>query len=152
MAFNLAPSANKGKLKMESFLSDDVQLTRGEVNIADLIAWENQPFKLYSEEKMQEMMKSIEANGLITPITVRPYGEGKYQILAGHNRAEACRRLEMTTIPANGTHRQQYPYYGNALRHCRQKGGCICLYSYRKPHADVQRADGRGQDVYFEYV
>ncbi len=100
MAFNLAPSANKGKLKMESFLSDDVQLTRGEVNIADLIAWENQPFKLYSEEKMQEMMKSIEANGLITPITVRPYGEGKYQILAGHNRAEACRRLEMTTIPA----------------------------------------------------
>lgn len=100
MAFNLAPSANKGKLKMESFLSDDVQLTRGEVNIADLVAWENQPFKLYSEEKMQEMMKSIEANGLITPITVRPYGEGKYQILAGHNRAEACRRLEMTTIPA----------------------------------------------------
>ena len=100
MAFNLAPSANKGKLKMESFLSDDVQLTRGEVNIADLVAWENQPFKLYSEEKMQEMMKSIEANGLITPITVRPFGEGKYQILAGHNRAEACRRLEMTTIPA----------------------------------------------------
>ncbi len=100
MAFNLTPSANKGKLKMESFLSDDVQLTRGEVNIADLVAWENQPFKLYSEEKMQEMMKSIEANGLITPITVRPFGEGKYQILAGHNRAEACRRLEMTTIPA----------------------------------------------------
>ena len=45
MAFNLAPSANKGKLKMESFLSDDVQLTRGEVNIADLVAWENQPFR-----------------------------------------------------------------------------------------------------------
>ncbi len=100
MAFNLTPSANKGKLKMESFLSDDVQLTRSEISITDLVPWDNQPFKLYSEEKMQEMMKSIEANGLITPITVRPYGEGKYQILAGHNRAEAFRRLEMSTIPA----------------------------------------------------
>lgn len=59
----------------------------------------NQPFKLYDKEKRNEMIESIRINGIMQPLIVRPIDNGKYQILAGHNRRSCARELEITKYP-----------------------------------------------------
>lgn len=59
-----------------------------------------QPFKAHSQESLESLSKSIKENGVINPIIVRPLDDGKYQILAGRNRARASRICGKTDIPA----------------------------------------------------
>jgi hypothetical protein len=43
---------------------------------------------------------SIKTDGLLHPLTVRPYGD-KYEIVAGRRRYEACKLIGMKLIPCN---------------------------------------------------
>lgn len=71
------------------------------LSLLDLNPFREHPFKAYNEEKMAEMVHSVEKTGVIIPIIVRPnpYGTG-YEIISGHNRVEASRRCKITTIQA----------------------------------------------------
>ena len=102
MAFNLGASNNTGKLNMNDFLGDEpaVQNDEKEIPINLLVPWENQPFKMYSDFKMNELVESIRENGLLSRIIVSPATGGKYRIIAGHNRVEACRRAGFTAVPS----------------------------------------------------
>lgn len=67
----------------------------------ELRPFEGHPFRMYTEDKMAEMVESVKEHGVIAPILVRPHKDGKgYEIIAGHNRAEACRIAGITDIPA----------------------------------------------------
>lgn len=69
--------------------------------IDELHPFPKQPFRLYTEEKMREMVESVTEFGVISPIIVRPNPNGEgYEIISGHNRVEACRRANMNQIPA----------------------------------------------------
>ena len=75
-----------------------------QVPLAQLVPWEQadgspQPFKPYSPEKLEELADSIRQHGVLEAIRVRPRN-GKFQILAGHNRSQAARMAGLTTIPA----------------------------------------------------
>ena len=50
--------------------------------------------------KMNELVESIIENGLLSRIIVSPVTGGKYRIIAGHNRVEACRRAGFTAVPS----------------------------------------------------
>ena len=58
-----------------------------------------QPRTDFPESLMEELTNSIEKDGLLQPILVRPQGSG-YEIIAGERRWQACKRLNKTTIPA----------------------------------------------------
>ena len=66
--------------------------------IKNLVPYEGQPFKPYTQEKLISLAEDIRDNGLINPIIVRPIGKEQYQILAGHNRVNACRMLGMDEV------------------------------------------------------
>lgn len=66
---------------------------------SELEDYPNQPFKLYDKEKRNEMIESIRINGIMQPLIVRPIDNGKYQILAGHNRRNCARELGITKYP-----------------------------------------------------
>ena len=66
--------------------------------IAKLIPFDNQPFRAYFPEKLQELAEDIRLHGVLSPLLVRPI-LGKYQILAGHNRANAARLAGLETVP-----------------------------------------------------
>ena len=53
-----------------------------------------------SEEEFSELVENLRNNPLVTPITVRPTGTGKYEIVSGHNRVAAFRELGREKIPA----------------------------------------------------
>jgi ParB family chromosome partitioning protein len=56
------------------------------------------PIPPYKEEEMDELIESVRANGVITPLLVRPFGVG-YQIIDGRNRRNAAQILAYTTVP-----------------------------------------------------
>lgn len=59
------------------------------VDPSELVEIEDQPFHLYSSEKLAELAEDIKENGQINPCTVRLL-DGKKYILAGRNRKKAC--------------------------------------------------------------
>ena len=72
-----------------------------ELEIDKLVEFrKQQPFSMYNETKKEEMKESIEKFGILTPIIVRPIENGRYEIIAGHNRVECSKELGKKTIPA----------------------------------------------------
>lgn len=69
------------------------------IDIDLLIPFENHPFKKRSGIEQQELTESIKENGLLEPIIVRPFPTGKYEIISGHRRVEACKALGITSVP-----------------------------------------------------
>ena len=69
------------------------------IDIELLIPFENHPFKKRNGIEQQELTESIKENGLLEPIIVRPFLAGKYEIISGHRRVEACKALGITSVP-----------------------------------------------------
>lgn len=71
------------------------------LEIKNLISYRNHPFHLYEGDRLDEMIKNIEENGVLQPIIVRYLDDiEKYEILSGHNRVNALKILEKETVPA----------------------------------------------------
>ena len=70
------------------------------ISIDLLVPFENHTFKKRSGIEQQELTESIKENGLLEPIIVRSFPAGKYEIISGHRRVEACKELGITEVPA----------------------------------------------------
>ena len=57
-------------------------------------------FKPYSPQKLKAFAEQLQEEGLFVRIIVRQMADGRYEILAGHNRVSAARLAGWTTIPA----------------------------------------------------
>ena len=68
------------------------------LDINDIKPNSKQPRKVFQEDKIEELAKSIEIHGIIQPILVRPAGEG-YEIVAGERRWRAARKASLKQIP-----------------------------------------------------
>lgn len=52
------------------------------------------------EQKLDELSRSILANGVVQPIIVRPLPAGRFQLIAGERRWRACQKAGLATVPA----------------------------------------------------
>lgn len=59
------------------------------------------PFKVKQDEDMELLAASIKEQGLITPVTIRPKDGGRYEMVSGHRRKEACKLTGLTSIKAD---------------------------------------------------
>ena len=87
----------KGKFDMSEFLTpvDGVPEsdTTREIAVNDIL---DNPLNFYprpDNEKLAELMESIQANGMLEPPTVVPAENGKYRLISGHSRMNAVRLL-----------------------------------------------------------
>lgn len=71
--------------------------------IADINLHPANPRVHYPEGELEELAKSMQSQGLIQPITVRhqPDDRRRYQLVCGHRRLLAARRLKWKSIPAH---------------------------------------------------
>ena len=60
----------------------------------------DQPRKHFDRDSLEELAASIKDHGVLQPILVREYGEGRYQIIAGERRFRASKIAELDEIPA----------------------------------------------------
>lgn len=56
-----------------------------------------QPRKVFSEQELIELSRSIRTSGLLQPITVRRVGTG-YELIAGERRLRACKIAGLSTV------------------------------------------------------
>ena len=69
------------------------------IEIEDLTAAPDNPFKVQMDAEMEQLIESIVENGIITPIIAREVENGKYEIISGHRRKFACEYLGLNTVP-----------------------------------------------------
>jgi ParB family chromosome partitioning protein len=58
-----------------------------------------QPRTQYDDARLDELAKSIAANGIIQPIVARRLENGRYQIIAGERRWRAAQRVGLSRVP-----------------------------------------------------
>ena len=58
------------------------------------------PYKVIDNDEMESLVESIKTQGVLTPIVVRPTSDGAYEIVSGHRRVFACRKLRIFEVPA----------------------------------------------------
>ena len=63
-----------------------------------LMPFEGHPFRLYEGERLDDMVASIKANGILVPLIVRKV-DTVLEILAGHNRANAAKLAGHNEVP-----------------------------------------------------
>lgn len=70
--------------------------------ITNLHPFEGHPYKVQDNEEMNALIESIQGQGVLSPIIVRPKEntENKYEIISGHRRVRAATKAGMTEIPA----------------------------------------------------
>jgi ParB family transcriptional regulator, chromosome partitioning protein len=55
---------------------------------------------VFDRASLEELAESIQANGVVQPIAVRPSGNGRYLLILGERRCRASKLAGKTTIPA----------------------------------------------------
>ena len=68
--------------------------------IEKLKPFANHPYKVIDNEDMQSLAESIKSQGILNPITVRHLENGEYEIISGHRRVFACKKLGFEFVPA----------------------------------------------------
>ena len=74
-----------------------------EIKIERLEPFRDHLFQLYEGRRLADMVESVRANGIHTPIIVRPISDDKddkLEILSGHNRVVAAKKAGLKTVPA----------------------------------------------------
>ena len=58
------------------------------------------PFKVQDDEDMEQLTQSIQSQGVLTPLVVRPLDNSEYEVISGHRRLHACKKAGIQTVPA----------------------------------------------------
>ena len=113
-AMSFGNTAKASKFNISSFVGETIKDSSDiiEIPVDKLKPFNNgrQPFRMYTSDKMNELMESIKTSGLLQPILVWDKGDEDYEILAGHNRVKACKELGMEmvrSIPLKGLTEEQ---------------------------------------------
>ncbi|MBO5266213.1 MAG: ParB/RepB/Spo0J family partition protein [Ruminiclostridium sp.] len=86
-----------------SIFDDDVfgaeeNIAPQKLRITEIEPNKKQPRKTFNEEALNALAESIMENGIIQPLTVRPYGD-IYQIVAGERRWRAAKIAGLSEVP-----------------------------------------------------
>lgn len=71
-----------------------------DIDVEAIYPFENHPFKVLDDERMDELTESIRTSGVITPVLVRLDDEGTYEMISGHRRLRAAKKAGLRKIPA----------------------------------------------------
>ena len=74
--------------------------TIAQISTAKLHPFPAHPFKVQDDEDMEQLTQSIQMQGVLTPLVVRPLENGEYEVISGHRRLYACRKAGIQTVPA----------------------------------------------------
>ena len=57
------------------------------------------PFLVKDDDSMDQLVHSIEMNGVLNPVIARQKEDGRYELISGHRRKHACVKLGVKQIP-----------------------------------------------------
>lgn len=70
-----------------------------EIEIERLRPFKEHPFQVKDDKEMHLLKESIEKYGILNPLIVRPIPDGVYEIISGHRRKYAAKKLGYRKVP-----------------------------------------------------
>ena len=71
------------------------------VPVSKLRPFEGHPFKVKDDEEMNALIESVQTQGILSPLIVRPIeNTEEYEVIRGHRRLHAAVKAGITEIPA----------------------------------------------------
>ena len=71
------------------------------ISIEKLHPFEGHPYKVLDNEEMEALTESIHAEGILSPLIVRPLeGTDGYEVISGHRRLHAAQKAWLSEVPA----------------------------------------------------
>ena len=71
------------------------------IPVSKLRPFEGHPFKVKDDEEMNTLIESVQTQGILSPLIVRPIKNAEeYEVISGHRRLHAAVKAGITEIPA----------------------------------------------------
>ena len=71
------------------------------IPVEKLRPFDGHPFKVKDDEEMNRLIESIQTQGILSPLIVRPIeNTDEYEVISGHRRLHAAQKAGITEIPA----------------------------------------------------
>ena len=81
-------------------LSNTKEVQAMQLPIQKLCPFENHPFQVKDDDEMNQLVWSVQTQGILTPLVVRPLENGEYEVISGHRRLRACQKAGIEMVPA----------------------------------------------------
>ena len=83
-------------MKMKNTMKKTVNIP-----VSRLRPFEGHPFKVKDDEEMNTLIESIQTQGVLSPLIVRPIeNTDEYEVISGHRRLHAAVKAGITEVPA----------------------------------------------------
>ena len=71
------------------------------IPVDNLVPFDGHPYKVLDDDSMNDLIESVQNNGIMEPLTVRPLeNTDNYEIISGHRRYHAAKKAGLTEVPA----------------------------------------------------
>ena len=71
------------------------------ISVEKLRPFAGHPFKVKDDEEMNTLIESIQTQGILSPLIVRPIEDTEeYEVISGHRRLHAAQKAGITEVPA----------------------------------------------------
>ena len=71
------------------------------IPVSRLRPFEGHPFKVKDDEEMNTLIESVQTQGILSPLIVRPIeNTDEYEVISGHRRLHAAVKAGITEVPA----------------------------------------------------
>ena len=71
------------------------------IPVSKLRPFEGHPFKVKDDEEMNTLIESVQMQGILSPLIVRPIeNTDEYEVISGHRRLHAAVKAGITEVPA----------------------------------------------------
>ena len=105
---------NEKKIKQKipmSFNLDDFYTTQEQrdeaakekvedIEISLIDDFKGHPFKVLDNDELKSLENSIKNSGVMEAVILRPKNDGRFEMISGHRRLLACKKLGLETIPS----------------------------------------------------
>ena len=72
-----------------------------DIPVSKLRPFEGHPFKVKDDAEMNTLIESIQTQGVLSPLIVRPIeNTDEYEVISGHRRLHAAQKAGITEVPA----------------------------------------------------
>ena len=71
------------------------------IPVDNIVPFDGHPYKVLDDDSMNELTESVQDNGIMEPLTVRPLeNTDNYEIISGHRRYHAAKKAGLREVPA----------------------------------------------------
>ncbi len=71
------------------------------IPVEKLRPFDGHPFKVKDDDEMNTLIESIQTQGILSPLIVRPIeNTEEYEVISGHRRLHAAQKAGITEVPA----------------------------------------------------